>query len=51
VDYPVNNIPELHEEKMPLRHQFRTLSTSNPDLQLRIFIRVDSSQPLSDVGP
>jgi len=51
MDYPVNNIPELHEEKMPLRHQFRTLSTSNPDLQLRIFIRVDSSQPLSDVGP
>jgi hypothetical protein len=38
IDYPVNNIPDLH---FTIKHLFRTQYTLNPEKQLKIFIRND----------
>jgi len=42
-DYYVNNIPELSEDKLANRHQFKTLIPDSSDDQLVMFVRKDKA--------
>lgn len=42
-DYPVNNIPEINEEKQAVIHQFKTLTPVGNDERLIMYVRKDKA--------
>jgi hypothetical protein len=48
VDYFVNNIPEVSEDKQALRHQFKTLITDKVEDQLEMFVRKEKADSSTD---